>query len=85
MPRVEEHAWRSWTADALHSAAALNGRLDHPARRVAVEGEDACGERAVVGADAHAPVELAARLHQRRERLGDVPWVEVVGRGGNRW
>ena len=50
----------------------LHGRLDHATRAVAVEGEDARRERAVVGADAHAAVEVAADLDERREGLGDV-------------
>mmetsp|Transcript_24348 Transcript_24348/g.52540 ORF Transcript_24348/g.52540 Transcript_24348/m.52540 type:complete len:208 (+) Transcript_24348:901-1524(+) len=49
----------------------LDGRLDHAARRVAVEGEDARGERAVVGADAHGAVERLALFHERSEGVDE--------------
>ena len=59
----------------------LDRRLDHPARRVAVEGKGARRERAVVGADPHRAVALLALLDERREHLDEVVAVLVVVEG----
>ena len=47
----------------------LEGALHHAPGRVAVVRQDARAEGAVVGADAHRPVQALALLHQRREGL----------------
>mmetsp|Transcript_8626 Transcript_8626/g.24210 ORF Transcript_8626/g.24210 Transcript_8626/m.24210 type:complete len:641 (+) Transcript_8626:437-2359(+) len=58
----------------------LEGRLDHAAGGVAVEGQDAAGQRAVVGTDAHAPVELLALLDEGQHGLDEVLALrDVVG------
>lgn len=47
----------------------LEGALHHAPGRVAVVGEDARAEGAVIGANAHRPVQALALLHERREGL----------------
>lgn len=58
----------------------LDGRLDHAAGGVAIERQDAARQRPVVGADAHAPVELLALLDEGEHGLDQVlPLLDVVG------
>ena len=68
----EQAAAAAAAAEALDGNAGwvyLNRRLDHAARRVAVKGEHARREGAVIGADAHRAVELLALFDERRESL----------------
>ena len=58
----------------------LDGRLDHAAGGVSVEGQDAARQRSVVGADPHAPVELLALLDEGEHGLDQVlALLDVVG------
>mmetsp|Transcript_5118 Transcript_5118/g.12110 ORF Transcript_5118/g.12110 Transcript_5118/m.12110 type:complete len:503 (-) Transcript_5118:612-2120(-) len=58
----------------------LEGRLDHAPGGVAVEGQDAAGQRSVVGPDAHAPVQLLALLDEGEHGLDQVlALLDVVG------
>ena len=65
----------------------LERRLHHTLRRVAKSIDDAIGQGAVVGADAHGNLLRFALEHQRRKTLGDpgqLGLVLAVGIGPNR-
>ena len=60
----------------------LQRRLHHAQRRIAVAAQDAVGEGAVVGADAHSRAVLLADAHQRRELGPDPLQLGLVGSVG---
>mmetsp|Transcript_27883 Transcript_27883/g.81879 ORF Transcript_27883/g.81879 Transcript_27883/m.81879 type:complete len:302 (+) Transcript_27883:1513-2418(+) len=57
----------------------LDSRLDHTAGGVAVKRQDAGGEGAMVGSDAHRAVERLALFHKGKHRLDEVlPLLHIV-------
>ena len=63
-------------------AGKLQRAFHHAERRVAIAVHDAIRERSMIGADAHHPSKILAKLHQRRKFLADAFELLLILRVG---